>query len=141
MYGNNSALSQPRRTGKSAIRKVGILIRELSDDDDDDDDANDDDSVEPGASSATSDSMAPWRKDFKGYLYSKDQLGDMTIVEWWGVCISRALLYDCAEYGAVELYSIRCLGISRTRYTPDHGIISFQRTRVLVCGNHHQQAP
>jgi hypothetical protein len=86
IYTNNSAPSQPRRTGKSAIRKVGILIRELSDDDDDDD-ANDD-PVEP------SDSTAPWRDDFNGYLYSKDQLGDMTIVEWWGVHISSPLLHD-----------------------------------------------
>jgi hypothetical protein len=140
MYANNSAPSQPRRTGKSAIRKVGILIRELSDDDDDDD-ANDDDPVEPGASSSSSDSMAPWRNDFNGYLYSKDQLGDMTIVEWWGVCISHALLHDYADYGVVELYSIRGLGIPRMRYTPDHGIISFERTRVLIRGNHHQQAP
>jgi hypothetical protein len=31
MYGNDPALLQPRRMGKSAIRKVGILIRELSD--------------------------------------------------------------------------------------------------------------
>ena len=73
--------------------------------DDDDDDANGDDS-EPGASSAPGDSTAPWLRDFNGYLYSKDQLGDMMIVEWWGVCISHKLLYDCAEYGAVELYSI-----------------------------------
>ena len=80
IYMNNLAPSQPWQTGKSTIHKVGILIRELSNDDDDDDDANDD-PVEP------SDSMALWRDDFNSYLYSKDQLGDMTIVEWWGVRI------------------------------------------------------
>ena len=49
IYMNKSAPSQPWRTGKSAIRKVGILIRELSDDNDDDDDVNDD-PVEPSDS-------------------------------------------------------------------------------------------
>ena len=34
MYGNNPAPAQPRRTGKSAMRKVGVLLRELSDDED-----------------------------------------------------------------------------------------------------------
>jgi hypothetical protein len=80
MHGNNPTPSQPRRTGKSAIRKVGILIRELSSDDDED-------CMESGANSTTGDSTDPWRKDFNGYLNSKDQLGDMTIVEWWGVSL------------------------------------------------------
>lgn len=89
MYGNNLAQPQLRRTGKSARRKVGILIRELSDDDDD---SNDD-----GNTSSVPDDSAPWRKDFNGYLYSKDQLGDMSIVEWWGVRIFPILPHYDAE--------------------------------------------
>jgi hypothetical protein len=76
MYGNSSAPAPLRRTGKSAMRKVGVLIRELSDDEDEV-------SIEPGTSSI--DLSKPWRKDFNGYLNSKDQLGNMTIIEWWGV--------------------------------------------------------
>lgn len=59
------------------MRKIGILIRELSDDEDEDE-----------ASSITPEDLsAPWRKDFNGYLNSKDQLGNITIIEWWGVRI------------------------------------------------------
>ena len=86
MYGNNSAPAPLRQTGKSAMRKVGVLIRELSDDEDED-------GVESSTSHvAANDLCAPWRKDFDGYLNSKDQLGNMSIVEWWGVCISRLVM-------------------------------------------------
>ena len=85
MYGNNLAPAPLQRTGKSAMRKVGILIRELSDDEDEE-------GVESSTSPITANDLhTPWRKDFNGYLNSKDQLGDMTIVEWWGVCISHIL--------------------------------------------------
>jgi len=68
------------------MHKVSVLICKLSDDEDED-----------GVKSSTSpiaanDLCTPWHKDFNGYLNSKDQLGDMTIVEWWGVCISHILL-------------------------------------------------
>jgi hypothetical protein len=35
-----------------------------------------------GLSSTQGDSAAPWCKDFDGYLYSKDRLGEMSIIEW-----------------------------------------------------------
>jgi hypothetical protein len=92
MYSNSSTPAPAWRTGKSAIRKVGILIRELSDDDDDSSDPG----IETHTSSITSsEPSAPWRKDFFGYLNSTDQLGNMTIVEWWGVRLSHihALFY------------------------------------------------
>jgi hypothetical protein len=93
LNGSDSALAQPRRTGKSAIRKVNVLIRELSDDDDDDENME----------SNPVPSTTPWRKEFNGYLYSKDQLGDMSIVEWWGVrkVLSMLLIY-CADNLKVE---------------------------------------
>jgi hypothetical protein len=63
------------------MRKFGTLIRELSDDEDDID-----------MSTTSPDELhAPWRKDFNGYLNSKDQLGNMSIVEWWGVSIPHVL--------------------------------------------------
>ena len=78
--------SPPRnRTGRSAMRKVGVLFRELSDDEGDT--ATDllDVSTEPN--------HEPWREDFNGYLYSqaRDQFGNASIVDWWGVRTSFIL--------------------------------------------------
>ena len=120
MYGTNPAQPQLRQTGKSARHKVGILIQELLDDDNDDDNENDDDENDgnsdnnlgdtiSGPSSTQGDSAAPWCKNFDGYLYSKDQLGEMTIIEWWGVHIIFTSLPLLSAY-----------------YSPHHGIISFQ---------------
>ena len=84
MYGSNSAPA-PWQTGKSATRKLSMLICELSDDDEDD--------AESLASPIVpEDICAPWQKDFNGYLNSKDQLGNMTIMEWWGVSITHVIL-------------------------------------------------
>ena len=63
------------------MRKMDELTRELSEDEND-----------PDTSLILDESDASWRKDFHGYLNSKDQLGDMSIVEWWGVSISSILL-------------------------------------------------
>ena len=59
MYGNNSAPAPLRWTGKSAMRKVGVLICELSDDEDED-------GNELGTSPI--DLHSPWHKDFNGYI-------------------------------------------------------------------------
>jgi hypothetical protein len=73
------------------MRKVGVLIRELSDNDDEGNDV-----IESRASPITpGEPSAPWRKDFFGYLNSIDQLGNMTIVKWWAVrvpCIMFCLI-------------------------------------------------
>jgi hypothetical protein len=74
MYGNNPAPAQLRCTGKSAMRKVGILLRELSDDED-----------ELLPSTMLVDLSEPWLPGFNSYWDSKDHLGEMTIVEWWSV--------------------------------------------------------
>lgn len=105
MYGN-SAPTPHQRTGKSATRKLGILIRELSDDEDD--------TESPASPIVPEDLRAPWQKDFNGYLNSKDQLGNMTITEWWGVSITHFLY--CDDYNLivkiVECHSVSCLGFS-----------------------------
>ncbi|KAF8224475.1 hypothetical protein L208DRAFT_1410183, partial [Tricholoma matsutake] len=80
MYSNGLTPAPAQQTGKLAMRKVGILIHELSDEDNDSNDG-----IESRASPITpSELSAPWRKHFFGYLNSMDQLGNMTIVEWWG---------------------------------------------------------
>jgi hypothetical protein len=63
----------------SALHRLGSLIRELSDDKAD----NEAERVSP---TVTGDLGDHWRKDFDGYLGLKDQLGEMTLVEWWGAC-------------------------------------------------------
>jgi len=75
MYADNRVLP-PNRTGSSITRKVGILLRELSDDEDD---------TDPQGQDVPANLNDPWREDFNGYLHSRDKLGTMTIVEWWGV--------------------------------------------------------
>lgn len=58
--------------------KVGVLLCELSDDEDKDD--------IPAIRDVSSSGLhVPWHADFQGYLNSRDQLGVMSIVEWWGV--------------------------------------------------------
>lgn len=82
--------------GQLVMCKVNALIQELLDDEDDSDD-----SARP---SPIGNLTTLWHKDFNGYLYSKDQLGDMSIVEWWGAYILLVLfkLYDYADYLKVE---------------------------------------
>ena len=82
VHGNHAVPVQPQRTGKSALRRLGSLIRELSDDEPDDDDKQ----LNRSSPAVTGDPGDHWRKDFDGYLSSRDQLGDMTLAEWWGVC-------------------------------------------------------
>ena len=128
MYGNNSAPGSLRQTGKSAICKVGVFIRELSDDEDET-------SIELDTSPI--DLHSPWYKDFNGYLNSKDQLGNMTIIEWWGVCIVHFMFEQRFHKVLVECDLVCCLGIPRSRYTPNYGVFCLERTCVLICRDHH----
>lgn len=59
------------------MRKVGVLLRELSDDED-----------EPflNATPATIGNLSElWLPGFNNYWTSSDHLGDISIVEWWSV--------------------------------------------------------
>jgi hypothetical protein len=85
MYGNGVAVPVVRQhTGKSSS-KLGQLLRELSDDED---------NVTPTPHTQRESSLEaskPWLCDFNGYLQSWAELGNMSIVEWWGV--SAIFLY------------------------------------------------
>lgn len=115
MYGNNPAPTQPRQTGKSAMRKVGVLLRELSDDKDE------------TSPSATPTPMGdPWLPGFNNYWKSSDHLGDISIVEWWSVDLVKLLvLLKVNTLPPAEYYSTPCLVISCARLPSNHGIISF----------------
>jgi len=89
MYGNNPA-PPLKRTESLTTHKVGILLRELSEDEDKD--------KVPVVGDAPSSLNVPWATDFHGYLNSKDHLGTMTIVEWWGVRTrNRCHTSDCTD--------------------------------------------
>jgi hypothetical protein len=50
--------------------------------------SDDEDNVTPTLHAQRESSLEaskPWLRDFNGYLQSRDELGDMSIVEWWGV--------------------------------------------------------
>lgn len=78
MYGDNPA-PPPKKAMNLTIRKVGVLLCELSEDEDEDKIS------EVGDLSGSQD--APWHSD----LNLRDQLRRMSIVKWWGVCIKNNL--------------------------------------------------
>jgi len=139
MYGNNLAPAPRRRTGQSATRKLGILIRELSDDEDDADSS-------PASPIVPEDlRRAPWQKDFNGYLNSKDQLGNLTITEWWGWNATR---YPVWASLARDMLPIMASSVSSERAFSSAGItITKRRNRLkpdivealqfLKCLYHH----
>lgn len=121
MHGSNPVPIQPQRrcTRKSALCRLGSLTWELSDDEADKQDRS--------SSVVTSDLGDCWQKDFDGYLGSKDQLEEMTLIEWWGAH-TLILSFDVSrtDYGqSVECYVIWCLGLTHMQFPSDHGIVSF----------------
>lgn len=66
-----------------ATRKLKKLLRELSDDEDDTTSRSRDSTDDPD----TPNEDEAWLEDFNGYLQSKDRLGELTMVEWWGVSL------------------------------------------------------
>lgn len=87
MYGNNPP-PPPKKTKGLMTRKVGVLLRELSEDEDEEE--------IPVIGDASNGLHAPWRADFYGYLNSRDQLGEMSIIEWWGVRTQKRC-YTCTN--------------------------------------------
>lgn len=77
IHGSTNARAQAS-SYSGASRKLSKLLRVLSDDEDEDD-------GDTRVDSSTTLSGEPWLDDFRGYLNSIDQLGKLTIVQWWGV--------------------------------------------------------
>lgn len=77
MYGN-SPTPLLKKTPSLTTHKVDVLLHELSDDENNDKD--------PDVGDPSSSQHVLWHSDFHGYLNSRDELGMMSIVEWWGVC-------------------------------------------------------
>ena len=72
MYGDKRA---PLHAATLTTQKVRVLLQELSDDENE---------VVLTVGNETTDQ---WRDDFNSYLKPRDQLGVMSIIEWWGVCV------------------------------------------------------
>lgn len=82
MYGSDGQTPAPSRPAYSgASHKVKPLLCKLPDSDSDDNEPESE--PEPDASAVAK----PWLKDFNGYLDSTDNLGELSIVQWWGVRI------------------------------------------------------
>ena len=131
MYGNNPA-PPLKKAVNLTTHKVGVLLRELSEDEDEDKDKISD------VGDVSSSQHALWHSDFHGYLNSRDQLGRMSIVEWWGICTKNDFptLADFLEI-TVECKSVSCVGIPCSRLPCNNGIISFERAGVLICWHHN----
>ncbi|OJT14236.1 hypothetical protein TRAPUB_9209 [Trametes pubescens] len=74
--------ASPHTSGKrwaGATRKLGTLLREVSDNE-----LSDDEDADNTARRGDADTDKPWRADFHGYLKSRDSLGQLSIVQWWG---------------------------------------------------------
>lgn len=94
--------------------KVRVLLCELSDDKDNTDPSNHRLDV----------LTDPWCGDFNSYLHSRDELGTMKIVEWWGVS-TRPYTPESHQINnaTVEFKLIPSLGISSLGLPPYHGIV------------------
>lgn len=114
MYTGNP-VPPPNHTGSLTMCKVGILLCELLDDEDD---------TDSHAEDTPTNTNDPWHEDFNGYLHSRDKLGAMTIVEWWGVWIHLSL-YTHYAHGiiAVEFKLVPSLGLPSSRLPSCHGVI------------------
>ncbi len=106
-------------TGKSAHRKVGRLLREVSDDE-----GSDVESVS-GDRGPPNDPNKPWLPGFNAYMKNKDRLGGSTVIEWWGVSLLRL------SYLLVPLISFQCSSILAALMfgQPLHGITSLSWLR------------
>lgn len=134
MYSNdpdsrNGVEVKVRKTGN---RKLDALLQELSDGEDDSDSM-----LQPTLISRTSSTNSvtpseaanePWRHNFHAYLNSKDHLGDMTIVQWWGINAPR---YPVWASLARDFLSIMATSVSSERAFSSAGItISKRRNRL-----------
>jgi hypothetical protein len=96
-------------------------MRELSDDEESD-------ISTPVSSSDPAQVAQPWRKEYYGYLNSKDHLGGLSIVQWWGINAGR---YPVWASLSCDFLSIMATSVSSERAFSSAGItISKRRNRL-----------
>lgn len=128
---NRTLMSADLQTASTGNHKLDVLLDELFD-------GEEEETVQhaPSALSHTSsmfildsvDPSKPWLCDFYTYLNSKDHLGEMTIVQWWGINLPR---YPVWALLACNFLSIMASLVSSERAFSSAGItISKRRNRL-----------
>ncbi|OJT08055.1 Zinc finger BED domain-containing protein RICESLEEPER 2 [Trametes pubescens] len=121
MYPDRTA---PHTSGKQwagASRKLSTLLREVSDDESSD-------GEDAAAPHADADVDKPWRADFHGYLKSRDSLGQLSIVQWWG---KNAHRYPVWASLARDYLSVMAASVSSERAFSAAGITIAKRCSCL----------
>jgi hypothetical protein len=135
MYGDGPeplAISAGLRAASTGNRQLDVLLGELSDDDVPEEAPQHVPSLSRTSSTVSLldpvDPAKPWRRDFHAYLNSKDHLGDLTVVEWWGINAPR---YPVWASLARDFLSIMATSVSSERAFSSAGItISKRRNRL-----------
>ncbi|KAL1949584.1 hypothetical protein VTO73DRAFT_8465 [Trametes versicolor] len=125
LYGEEGQARAPARQSSftGASRTIRPLLRALPDSDSEMDSDDESESEADGSESAK-----PWLKDFDGYLDSTDDLGGMSIVQWWG---RNAHRYPVWASLARDYLSIMASSVSSERAFSSAGItISKRRNRL-----------
>jgi hypothetical protein len=136
MYGDDakkSSASTELRTS-TGNRRLDVLLNELSDSDEDTLDTPHKDPLTLSRTSSASlfdlvDPLKPWLHDFRAYLNSKDRLGEMSIVQWWGINSLRYPVW--ASLARHDFLSVMAISVSSERAFLSAGItISKRRNRL-----------
>jgi len=72
----------------------------------------------------TIDPSKPWLHDFHAYLNSRDNLGDMTVVQWWGI---NSWQYPVWASLARDFLSVMATSVSSERAFSSAGITISKR--------------
>ncbi|EIW62610.1 hATC-domain-containing protein, partial [Trametes versicolor FP-101664 SS1] len=123
MYPESTAPRASGRRWAGSSRKLGTLLREVSDDE-----SSGDEDSNGAASDADEDAGKPWRADFQGYLRSRDSLGTLAIVEWWG---RNAHRYPVWASLARDFLSVMAASVSSERAFSAAGITIDKRRNRL----------
>ena len=122
MYGNGEQPSQSAaRRITTGNEKLQALLSELSD--------NEEVDLSPGPSQENAcDPLKPWLQGFHQYLNTRENLGELSVVQWWGI---NSLRYPVWGSIACDFLSIMSTSVSCERAFSSAGItISKRRNRL-----------
>ena len=113
MYGNDN---QPSQSSSQKItianKQLQVLLGELSDDEEVES------TTGPGHEN-THDPLRPWLQGFHQYLNTHENLGELSVVQWWGI---NSLRYPVWGAIAHDFLSIMATSVSSERAFSSAGI-------------------
>ncbi|OJA08859.1 hypothetical protein AZE42_01727, partial [Rhizopogon vesiculosus] len=115
------------RTASTGNLKLDALLGELSDGEEDVTPQHTPSALSRTSSTSLLDTVDPlksWLHDFHAYLNSKDHLGDMTVVQWWGINSPR---YPVCASLARDFLSVMATSVSSERAFSSAGITISKR--------------